>query len=41
MLQFLGIEEDEFDDLVFEDEEDVPKNGLKWMALLSSYHDFF
>jgi hypothetical protein len=33
MLHRLGIEEDEYDDLIFEDEEDVPKEGLKWMAL--------
>jgi hypothetical protein len=33
MLQRLGIEEEEFDDLVFEEEEEAPKEGLKWMAL--------
>jgi hypothetical protein len=33
MLQHLGIEEEEFDDLVFEEEEEAPKEGLKWMAL--------
>jgi hypothetical protein len=33
MIQRLGIEDDEFDDLVFEDEEDAPKEGIKWMAL--------
>jgi hypothetical protein len=33
MIQRLGIEDDEFDDLVFEDEEDAPKVGIKWMAL--------
>jgi hypothetical protein len=33
MLQHLGIEEDEFDDLIFEDGEEAPKQGLKWMAL--------
>jgi hypothetical protein len=33
MLQQLGIEEEEFDDLVFEEEEEAPKEGLKWMAL--------
>jgi hypothetical protein len=33
MLKRLGIEEEEFDDLVFEDEEEAPKEGLKWMAL--------
>jgi hypothetical protein len=32
MLNRLGIEEEEFDDLVFEEEE-APKEGLKWMAL--------
>jgi hypothetical protein len=34
MLQRLGIEEDEFDDLVFEEEESAPKLGIKWMALV-------
>jgi hypothetical protein len=33
MIRRLGIEDDEFDDLVFEDEEDAPKEGIKWMAL--------
>jgi hypothetical protein len=33
MIQRLGIEDDEFDDLVFEEEEDAPKEGMKWMAL--------
>jgi hypothetical protein len=33
MLNRLGIEDDEYDDLVFEEEEDAPKEGLKWMAL--------
>ncbi|KAK1680255.1 hypothetical protein QYE76_041103 [Lolium multiflorum] len=33
MIQRVGIEDDEFDDLVFEDEEDAPKEGIKWMAL--------
>jgi hypothetical protein len=33
MLLLLGIEEDDFDDLVFEEEEDAPKEGIKWMAL--------
>jgi hypothetical protein len=33
MLHRLGIEEDEFDDLIFEEEEDAAKDGLKWMAL--------
>jgi hypothetical protein len=32
MLNRLGIEEDEIDDLVFE-ETDIPKEGIKWMAL--------
>jgi hypothetical protein len=34
MLQRLGIEEDEYDDLVLEDEEEAPIQGLKWMALV-------
>jgi hypothetical protein len=35
MLQRLGIGEEEFDDLVFEEEEEeeAPNEGLKWMAL--------
>jgi hypothetical protein len=33
MLNRLGIKEDEFDYLVFEEEEEAPKEGLKWMAL--------
>jgi hypothetical protein len=33
MLLRLGIEEDEEDDLVFEDQIDVPKEGMKWTAL--------
>jgi hypothetical protein len=34
LLQRLGIEDDEIDDLVFEEEESVPKEGVKWMALV-------
>jgi hypothetical protein len=30
----LGIEDDEIDDLVFEDEADAPVGGIKWMALV-------
>jgi hypothetical protein len=33
MLISLGIEDDKLDDLVFEDEESAPKQGIKWMAL--------
>jgi hypothetical protein len=33
MLQRLGIEEDEIDDLIFEEEEAAPKEGIKWLAL--------
>jgi hypothetical protein len=33
MLRRLGIEEEEIDDLVFEEEEAAPKEGIKWMAL--------
>jgi hypothetical protein len=33
MLMRLGIDEEEIDDLVFEDETDVPKEGMKWTAL--------
>jgi hypothetical protein len=32
LLQRLGIDEDEIDDLVFK-ETDLPKEGIKWMAL--------
>ncbi|KAK1649225.1 hypothetical protein QYE76_067030 [Lolium multiflorum] len=33
LLNRLGIEEDEIDDLIFEEEEAAPKEGIKWMAL--------
>jgi hypothetical protein len=33
MLQRLGIEDDEIDDLVFEEDEAAPKEAIKWMAL--------
>jgi hypothetical protein len=33
LLNRLGIEEDEIDDLIFEEEETPPKEGIKWMAL--------
>jgi hypothetical protein len=33
MLQRLGIEEDEINDLIFEEEETAPKEGIKWLAL--------
>jgi hypothetical protein len=33
MLNRFGIEDDELDDLVFEEEESAPKQGIKWMAL--------
>jgi hypothetical protein len=33
LLQRLGIEDDEIDDLIFEEEETAPKQGIKWMAL--------
>jgi hypothetical protein len=33
LLQRLGIEDDEIDDLIFEDEETAPKEGIKWLAL--------
>ncbi|KAK1694816.1 hypothetical protein QYE76_011513 [Lolium multiflorum] len=33
LLQHLGIDDDELDNLVFEEEESTPKQGLKWMAL--------
>jgi hypothetical protein len=31
MLYLLGIEEEEYDVLVFEEEEEAPKEGLKLM----------
>jgi hypothetical protein len=33
MLCRLGIEEEECDDLIFEEQDEAPKEGLKWMAL--------
>ena len=33
LLQRLGIEEEELDDLVFEEETEAPKEGIKWLAL--------
>jgi hypothetical protein len=33
LLKRLGFEEDEVDDLIFEEESDVPLDGIKWMAL--------
>ena len=39
LLQRLGLEEDELDDLVFEVEDSVPKHGLKWMALLKVHRE--
>ena len=33
MLHNLGIDEDECDDLISKDQEEAPKEGLKWMAL--------
>jgi hypothetical protein len=33
MLQRLGIDVDEIDDFVFEEEEPAPKECIKWMAL--------
>jgi hypothetical protein len=34
LLQRLDLDEEEINDLVFEEEETAPKQGLKWMALL-------
>jgi hypothetical protein len=34
LLQRLGIDEDEIDDLVFEEEADASKDGIKCMALV-------
>lgn len=33
LLQRLGIDDDEIDDLIFEDKETAPKAGIKWLAL--------
>jgi hypothetical protein len=33
MLLRLGIDKDEIDDLIFEDKEEAPKEGIKWLAL--------
>jgi hypothetical protein len=33
MLQHLGFDDGEIDDLVFEEEHEVPKEGVKWLAL--------
>jgi hypothetical protein len=41
MLLHLGIEEDAMDDLVFEEEEAAPKEGIKWMALARVHTDNF
>jgi hypothetical protein len=34
LLQRLDLDEEEINDLIFEEEETAPKQGLKWMALL-------
>jgi hypothetical protein len=34
LLHRLGIKDDEIDDLVFEEEESAPEEGVKWMALV-------
>jgi hypothetical protein len=34
MLHRLGIGEDDFDDLVFEEVDSAPKEVIKWMALV-------
>jgi hypothetical protein len=34
LLERLGFDDDEVDDLVFEEESDVPKEGVKWLALV-------
>ena len=33
LLQRLGIEEDQLDDFVLDDEPAVPLEGMKWLAL--------
>jgi ribosome-binding ATPase YchF (GTP1/OBG family) len=33
LLEKLGFEDDEVDDLIFEEETDDPLEGIKWMAL--------
>jgi hypothetical protein len=34
LLQCLEIDDDKIDDLVFEEEESAPKEGIKWMAFM-------
>jgi hypothetical protein len=34
LLERLGFDEDEVDDLIFEEENDAPLEGIKWMALV-------
>jgi hypothetical protein len=41
MLQRLGIEEEEFDDFVFKEEETTPKEGINWMALARVHNSIF
>jgi hypothetical protein len=44
MLQRLGFDDGEIDGLVFEEEKEVPKEGMKWLALArvhtSNYFSF-
>jgi hypothetical protein len=35
----LGIEVDDLDDLIFEDEEETPKEGMKWTSLVRIHTD--
>jgi hypothetical protein len=41
LLQRLGIDDDEIDDLVFEDEVDAPLGGIKRMALVKVHTSNF
>jgi hypothetical protein len=44
MLQQLGFDDGEIDDQVFKEEKEVPKEGMKWLALArvhtSNYFSF-
>jgi hypothetical protein len=37
LLQRLAIEDDAIDDLIFEEEESAPKQGIKWMVLARAH----
>jgi hypothetical protein len=41
LLLRLGIEDNEIDDPIFEEEESALKQGIKWMALARVHTEFF